>query len=218
MSLHGSPYVVTVRNRRYPGRLPGPGPQRVAISDEVGHGLQWVRVWNGNDPAMIMTGLPNTVKGNDSSLPNEHVKEFLERLDAALRRKGWSRARLARELGLSRGTVTEWWTVGRSPNGDALLRLPKLLDVSPSELFGNAERGPAADPHPHDTADISEAEEWLSRIANPDMLRRQAGTPTGRDLILGIKSFLFDLDWPLEEKNAVDALLNRIAADAEEKS
>lgn len=63
-----------------------------------------------------------------------------------------------------------------------------------------------------------QAEEWLSRIANPDLLRRQAGTPTGRDLILGIKSFLFELDWPLEEKNAVDALLNRIAADAEEKS
>lgn len=60
-----------------------------------------------------------------------------------------------------------------------------------------------------------EAEQWLAKIANPDMLRRQAGTPTGRDLIKGIKSFLFDLPWPVEQKNAVDALLNRIAADAE---
>lgn len=64
-------------------------------------------------------------------------------------------------------------------------------------------------------AAVAEAEEWLGRIANPDMLRRQAGTPTGRDLIKGIKSFLFDLPWSVEQKNAVDALLNRIAADAE---
>lgn len=106
--------------------------------------------------------------------------------------------------GITPDDLTRWrrgsWKRISGDKRDALIRI--LSDVA-------SHSGQA----PYDPQ-LAEAEEWLSIIINPDLLRRQAGTPTGRDIILGIESFLFDLDWPLEKKNEVDALLNQIAEDA----
>lgn len=141
-------------------------------------------------------------------------------------------AEFARRLGVHPSQLSRWLNNPElPPNEESLKRIVDVTGVSPAWLrYGTGEpfdrdrdEGPGHeetqerrvrlieeryDPH------LAEAEEWLSKIINPDLLRRHAGTPTGRDVILGIKSFLFDLDWPLETKNEVDALLNQIAADA----
>ena len=41
-----------------------------------------------------------------------------------------SQADLARGLGIGVATVSEWFTRGRVPNGDVMLRLPSALQVS----------------------------------------------------------------------------------------
>lgn len=41
-----------------------------------------------------------------------------------------TQADLARELGLGVATVSEWFTRGRVPNGDVMLRLPRTLGVN----------------------------------------------------------------------------------------
>lgn len=65
---------------------------------------------------------------------------------------------------------------------------------------------------------VEEAERLLSeQITNPDLLRRQARTPIGDDVIAGIKSFLVRLDLTERQKNALDAYLNRIHAEAKGK-
>jgi hypothetical protein len=41
-----------------------------------------------------------------------------------------TQADLARDLGVGVATVSEWFTRGRVPNGDVMLRLPSTLGVS----------------------------------------------------------------------------------------
>lgn len=138
--------------------------------------------------------------------------------------EGLTDAEAASRWGVSEGTIRRWRKLRRGgehipePRSDprrALLRA--IGETEESYVHANTHRRSDSlvvreDYRP---ADYAEAERWLSEIINPDLLRRQAGTPTGRDIILGIKSFLFDLDWPVEQKNAVDALLNEIAANAQ---
>jgi transcriptional regulator with XRE-family HTH domain len=130
-------------------------------------------------------------------------------------RLGLNQQEFAEKLGVSRHSTVSDWERGKAvPPPERLEQIADLAGETVEDLFGDVRPNRVAESPALYGADLAEAEEWLSRIANPDMLRRQAGTPTGRDLIKGIKSFLFDLPWPVEQKNAVDALLNRIAADA----
>jgi len=55
---------------------------------------------------------------------------FFERLRQVLADRGMSQADLARELGVGEATVSEWFTRGRVPSGDVLLRLPAVLEVN----------------------------------------------------------------------------------------
>lgn len=83
-----------------------------------------------------MPDVPNDVNPDDAGSPNTAVRDFLRRLDELLQRPGWSRSKLARELGISRGTVTEWFTMERIPNGETLLRLGQILGTDAPVVFG----------------------------------------------------------------------------------
>ncbi|MBA4159362.1 MAG: helix-turn-helix transcriptional regulator [Gemmatimonadetes bacterium] len=58
------------------------------------------------------------------------LSAFFERLRQCLDDRGMSQADLARELGVGVATVSEWFTRGRVPNGDVMLRLPEALRVN----------------------------------------------------------------------------------------
>jgi transcriptional regulator with XRE-family HTH domain len=58
------------------------------------------------------------------------LSAFFERLRQLLDDRGMSQADLAREVGVGVATVSEWFTRGRVPNGDVMLRLPHALAVN----------------------------------------------------------------------------------------
>jgi transcriptional regulator with XRE-family HTH domain len=58
------------------------------------------------------------------------LSAFFERLRLCLKDREMSQADLARELGVGVATVSEWFTRGRVPNGDVMLRLPHTLQVN----------------------------------------------------------------------------------------
>lgn len=58
------------------------------------------------------------------------LSAFFERLRQVLEDRDMSQAELARELGVGMATVSEWFTRGRVPNGDVMLRLPHALQVN----------------------------------------------------------------------------------------
>jgi transcriptional regulator with XRE-family HTH domain len=93
------------------------------------------------------------------------LSAFFERLRQLLDDRRMSQADLARELAVGVATVSEWFTRGRVPNGDVMLRLPHVLRVNghwlltgegPREMDGEA----AADPYARGARD---ALEWMSR-------------------------------------------------------
>ena len=55
---------------------------------------------------------------------------FYERLRQRLEELRMTQTDLARELGIGVATVSEWFTRGRVPNGDVMLRLPRVLGVN----------------------------------------------------------------------------------------
>jgi transcriptional regulator with XRE-family HTH domain len=59
-----------------------------------------------------------------------HLSAFFERLRLCLDERDFKQADLARELGIGVATVSEWFTRGRVPGGDVVLRLPTVLQVN----------------------------------------------------------------------------------------
>lgn len=80
------------------------------------------------------------------------LSAFFERLRQALGDRGMSQADLARELGVGVATVSEWFTRGRVPSGDVMLRLPHALAVNGHWLLtgaGPRDLDPAAEADPY---------------------------------------------------------------------
>lgn len=80
------------------------------------------------------------------------VAAFFERLRAVLRARQMSQADLARQLRISGTTVSEWFTRGRMPHGDVMLRMPEVLEVNGHWLLtgqGSRDRVPSADADPY---------------------------------------------------------------------
>lgn len=56
-----------------------------------------------------------------------------------LRAKGMSQATLARELGVSRATVTDWVKGNKHPRGNRLEKVAAVFGLSLSEFFSTSE-------------------------------------------------------------------------------
>lgn len=95
-----------------------------------------------------------------------------------------SQADLARDLGVGEATVSEWFTRGRVPHGDVMLRLPHVLQVSGHWLLtgdGPREMALRGDEDPY----LRGARDALGRVrGSMDALARwydtDAGTPGAR--------------------------------------
>lgn len=113
------------------------------------------------------------------------LSAFFERLRQLLEDRGMSQADLARELGVGVATVSEWFTRGRVPNGDVMLRLPHALNVNGHWLLTGegpreTERGRDGDPY------LCGAQDALARMGRclEEVSRRFGGEPgraPGRD-------------------------------------
>jgi transcriptional regulator with XRE-family HTH domain len=80
------------------------------------------------------------------------LSAFVARLRQCLDEQGMSQADLARELGVGVATVSEWFTRGRVPGGEVMLRLPHVLRVNGHWMLTgegprHLERGGASDPY-----------------------------------------------------------------------
>jgi len=104
------------------------------------------------------------------------LSAFFERLRQVLDDQGMSQADLARELGVGVATVSEWFTRGRVPNGDVMLRLPGALGVNGHWLLTGEgpreyEAGPRGDPYLRGAADaiarMSKAVDEVARRFGP---------------------------------------------------
>ena len=114
------------------------------------------------------------------------LSAFFERLRQVLDDRGLSQADLARELGVGVATVSEWFTRGRVPNGDVMLRLPGVLRVNGHWLLtgeGPRELAPApgGDPYLHGAGDaLQRIGEALEEVARRFGMPQPDGEP-GRD-------------------------------------
>jgi transcriptional regulator with XRE-family HTH domain len=101
------------------------------------------------------------------------LSAFFERLRQVLADRGLSQADLARELNVGVATVSEWFTRGRVPNGDVMLRLPGALRVNGHWLLtGEGPREHETTPHgdPYQRG----AQDALSRVSDAlDEARRR---------------------------------------------
>ena len=81
-------------------------------------------------PAVGVTALATEPAPGPARRKAVELSAFFERLRHVLDDRGMSQADLARELGVGVATVSEWFTRGRVPNGDVMLRLPHVLSVN----------------------------------------------------------------------------------------
>ena len=106
------------------------------------------------------------------------LSAFFERLRQILADRGLSQADLARELGVGVATVSEWFTRGRVPNGDVMLRLPGVLRVNGHWLLtgeGPREREPAPNGDPY----LRGAGDAIQRLSQAlDDVARRFGVPS----------------------------------------
>ncbi len=124
-------------------------------------------------------GLPSESRPGPVRRKAVELSAFFERLRQILDDRGLSQADLARELGVGVATVSEWFTRGRVPNGDVMLRLPGALRVNGHWLLtgeGPREREPA----PHGDPYLRGAGDAIERLAQAlDEVARRFGTPAG---------------------------------------
>jgi transcriptional regulator with XRE-family HTH domain len=75
---------------------------------------------------------------------------FVERLKTIMVEKGYSSAELADRADLARSALTQFFTGGRKPSADALVKLANVLDVSTDYLLGRRDHSQIADILQHD--------------------------------------------------------------------
>lgn len=65
-----------------------------------------------------------------------HQKEFADNLIRLRKARGWNAAQFAKEIGMSKATVSCWESCERLPSIPTLLKIADLFDVSLDELVG----------------------------------------------------------------------------------
>jgi len=135
------------------------------------------------EPGTPVTGgapLPPEPTAGPTRRKAVELSAFFERLRQVLDDRGLSQADLARELGVGVATVSEWFTRGRVPNGDVMLRLPAALKVNGHWLLTGEgprehELAPHGDPYLRGAADA------LARMTRAmDEVARRFGAPPGQ--------------------------------------
>jgi transcriptional regulator with XRE-family HTH domain len=124
--------------------------------------------------------LPHEPSAGPARRKAVELSAFFERLRQVLDDRGMSQADLARELGVGVATVSEWFTRGRVPNGDVMLRLPQALDVNGHWLLtgeGPRDRDDDAGGDPYQRG-VRDALERMSRCL--DDVGRRFGTDAPR--------------------------------------
>ncbi|HEX7243399.1 MAG TPA: helix-turn-helix domain-containing protein [Longimicrobiaceae bacterium] len=111
------------------------------------------------------------------------LSAFFERLRQVLDDRGMSQADLARELGVGVATVSEWFTRGRVPNGDVMLRLPLAVRVNGHWLLTgegprDLERRRGTDPY---LAGAQDAAAYMARCLEQMTRRFGPGVPPPPD-------------------------------------
>lgn len=123
--------------------------------------------------------LPSEPSAGPARRKAVELSAFFERLRQILDDRGLSQADLARELGVGVATVSEWFTRGRVPNGDVMLRLPGALRVNGHWLLtgeGPRER----EPSPHGDPYLRGAGDAIERLSQAlDDVARRFGTSGG---------------------------------------
>ena len=71
---------------------------------------------------------------------------FYDLYSELCQKKGVSRSRAAKEIGLSNSTVTKWKNTGAVPSGDTTLKVAEYFGVSVDELMGK-QKDPVAQSH-----------------------------------------------------------------------
>jgi transcriptional regulator with XRE-family HTH domain len=120
-----------------------------ADSDSAANSLQG-REMRFEPGTRVVGGAVPTSEHNPAPTRRKAVElsAFFERLRQVLDDRGLSQADLARELGVGVATVSEWFTRGRVPNGDVMLRLPGALRVNGHWLLtGEGPREHESSPH-----------------------------------------------------------------------
>lgn len=123
--------------------------------------------------------LPSELSAGPARRKAVELSAFFERLRQVLDDRGLSQADLARELGVGVATVSEWFTRGRVPNGDVMLRLPGALRVNGHWLLtgeGPREREPSPQGDPY-LRGAGDAIERLSQAL--EEVARRFGTHDG---------------------------------------
>lgn len=75
----------------------------------------------------------------DSQRPNGKFEAFAARLRSAATKLSFNQSALAKELGLTGGTLGRYWNGDRLPPSDTLIDLAETLGVSPAWLIRGAE-------------------------------------------------------------------------------
>jgi transcriptional regulator with XRE-family HTH domain len=123
--------------------------------------------------------LPPELSAGPARRKAVELSAFFERLRQVLDDRGLSQADLARELGVGVATVSEWFTRGRVPNGDVMLRLPGALRVNGHWLLtgeGPREREPSPQGDPY----LRGAGDAIQRLSQAlDEVARRFGAPGG---------------------------------------
>lgn len=82
----------------------------------------------------------------------DEAAELKRRIDEAMRARGMSRAKLARAIGASPSTVTEWYTKGTMPSAVHVAQVSAALGVSADWLLFGVEGEAAGVPSPAERA------------------------------------------------------------------
>ena len=62
-------------------------------------------------------------------------QDLFERLNILLAKRGWSRKKLSREIGININTIQGYWVKKRVPRGDDLVKIALALDSSAEYLI-----------------------------------------------------------------------------------
>lgn len=80
------------------------------------------------------------------------LDDLKRRIDEARKVRGMSRAEMARAIGASPSTVSEWYTIGKTPSAAHVARLSMVLGVSADWLLFGVEGEAAGVPSPAERA------------------------------------------------------------------